>query len=132
MPPPRARTKGSRDSAAWPRIGFELLVFDAAKAGLAHLLENGGNGKAGALFDARVEVFKAPAELASEHAADGGFAATHESAQAHHAGTGWMAAEGVRCEKACCKTGASDYSRLEILIVPLNEESSTLACPGPG
>ena len=41
---------------------------------------------------------------------------------------GW-APEGVRCEKVCCKTCASDYSRLEILIVPLNEESSTRACP---
>ena len=41
--------------------GFELLHFDAAKAGLAHLFKDGGNGEAGGLFDARVQVFKAPA-----------------------------------------------------------------------
>ena len=98
--------QGSRDSAARPSAASSCSAFDLAEGGFAQAFENGGNAEAGVFLDARVEIFKAPGELARQQSAHGGLARAHEAGQAHHsrdrAGARRMASEcgeGVRATR---------------------------------
>lgn len=56
-----------------------MLSF--AKSGLAKLGKNGGDGQAGALDNAFVQIGVNPTSLAREQARDGGFAGAHEAGE---------------------------------------------------
>jgi hypothetical protein len=64
--------------------GAELRGFEQAERGFAVALEEFGNAQAGSVFDAVIEVYEAPGELASELRTYGRFSAAHESSQGDH------------------------------------------------
>ena len=82
----RSATQGN--NARFLRFGrftddpFELFMLDAAEFRLAHAAENVGNGEAGKVRDALIEIDVRPAELAGQQPRGGRFAAAHESREA--------------------------------------------------
>jgi hypothetical protein len=66
--------------------GAKLLGFEHAKSGFAVALEKLGDTQARGLFDAVVEIDKAPGELAREKRAYGGLAGAHESGETNNGG----------------------------------------------
>ena len=104
-------------------------MFEVAEGGLAAARKNFRDGQAGVLFNLLIEVEEVPGELRGEEPADGGLAGAHEADQtgefAPGLGTGRHGRRIVRVEQAI----RSAQSRFRILIVPLKDESSTLALP---
>jgi hypothetical protein len=64
--------------------GAQLVRFHLAKGRLAQALEDFRDSEAGSLFDAIVQIDKAPSELTREEGANGCFAGTHEAGKAKH------------------------------------------------
>jgi len=61
----------------------QLICLDLAESLLAEPLENLGDGEAGGLLDAFIQIDEAPRKLASEKRANGGLAGTHKAGQAN-------------------------------------------------
>src|SRR6266702_1317894 len=66
------------DDSGAAQSGGEGLRLELAEVRLAVGGEDGWDAEAGALLDTGVEVEEVPAEAVGEHAADRGFAGTHE------------------------------------------------------
>jgi len=64
----------------------QLVRFDLAKGRFAETLEDLGDGEAGGLFDALIQIDEAPRQLAREECANGRFAGTHEAGEAKDLG----------------------------------------------
>jgi hypothetical protein len=72
-----------------------------------------------------VEVYVNPANLPGQKARDSGFAAAHETRQAHKGASARI----IRHRFIFCGGSAANQSRFRMLIVPSKEVSSTLARP---
>jgi hypothetical protein len=70
-------------------------VFDLSESRFPSGFENGGNTKPGILLDPYVEIFEAPGQLASQKLPHSGFAAAHESRQAHQRRIGTLSCHDV-------------------------------------
>ena len=83
VPPPRERIVRREGSAASPmKDSCELLMFEIAKGGFAESGKEIGDGEAGVLLDAMIEIDGAAAKLASEQPGSSRFSAAHESIEA--------------------------------------------------